>query len=267
MKFGIHADSGFSSGAFAPVPFCDFLEWQAVVAIESADCELRHRAATDQNRCAGFFPSLSGVPGIDGDFPSCRELMYLLPEIEHEGRSYRFNFIRLSLVCQASEPAWHIDSDAATALTGGNVHPADRLIHRLLLNLSETRERVVTYLDVDVSRIDLIQDGGYIRPAGSEPPLGKAFSVSVPPREGRMVHGIRFVSNRILHSGRDDEDGHFVQPDPPGRSPGAGGAVSDYEDVSVFCRTRATPWPDPTHTPRTPKRAFRSRSSVASVRT
>jgi hypothetical protein len=206
----VNADSGSASHAFLPVPFRTFLEWPAVAAIKRADRELRCRAAIDQNRCAGFFPSLRGVPAIDHEFPCCRELMHLVPEIEHEGRAYRFNFIRLSLVCQASEPTWHIDSDAATALTGGNVNPADRLIHRLLLNLSETRERVLTYLDVDVLRIGLLQDGGYIRPAKTESPRGKAVSVSVPVREGHVVHGISFVSNRILHSGRDDEDGHFV---------------------------------------------------------
>jgi hypothetical protein len=206
----VNAARGFVSRAFVPAPFCAFVEWPVVAAIKRADRELRCRAAIDQNRCAGFFPSLSGVPDIDCDFPSCRELMHLVPEIEHEGRAYRFNFMRLPLVCQASEPTWHIDSDAATALTGWNVNPADRLIHRLLLNLSETRERVLTYLDVDVLRIDLIQDGGYIRPAKTESPGGKALSISVPAREGPVVHGISFVSNRILHSGRDDEDGHFV---------------------------------------------------------
>ena len=68
----------------------------------------------------------------------------------------------------------------------------------------------MTYLDVDVLRIDLIQDGGYIRPAKAESPRGKALSISVPVREGPIVHGISFVSNRILHSGRDNADGHFV---------------------------------------------------------
>src|ERR1700722_6138887 len=42
---------------------------------------------------------------------------------------------------------------------------------------------------------------------------------------------------------------------------------TSYEDTSAFSSTSATPWPEPTQTPRTPKRAFRSRNSVASVRT
>jgi hypothetical protein len=210
MNSQVATDSSRAGGAFLPVPFCALLEGPAVDAIDGAERELRRRAATDENRCAGFFPTLNGVPGIDGNFPSCRDLMRLVPKIEHESRVYRFNFIRLSLVCQASQPAWHIDSDAATALTGGDVSPASRLIHRLLLNLSGTRERVVAYLDVDVLTAGLVQDGGYIRPARSETALGTARRVSIPVREEAVVHGISFVSNRIFHSGQDDPEGHFV---------------------------------------------------------
>ena len=102
MKSQVATDSRPVGGAFLPVPFCAVLEGPAVAAIDTAERELRRRAATDGNRCAGFFPTLSGVPGIDSDFPSCRDLMRLVPKFEHEGRVYRFNFMRLSLVCQAS---------------------------------------------------------------------------------------------------------------------------------------------------------------------
>jgi hypothetical protein len=210
VKSQVASDSSSACGAFLPLPFRVVLEGPAVDAIDRAERELRRRAAADENRCAGFFPTLSGVPGIESNFPSCRELMRLVPKIEHESSAYRFNFIRLSLVCQASQPAWHIDSDAATALTGGDVSPASRLIHRLLLNLSGTRERVVAYLDVDVLTAGLVEEGGYIRPARSERALGTARSVSIPVREGPVVHGISFVSNRIFHSGQDDAEGHFV---------------------------------------------------------
>jgi hypothetical protein len=210
MKSLLASGSRRAGDAFLPVPVCAVLEGPAVAAIDRAERELRRRAATDANRCAGFFPTLSGVPGIESNLPSCRDLMRLIPTIEQEGSSYRFNFIRLSLVCQASQPAWHIDSDAATALTGGDVSPARRMIHRLLLNLSGTRERVLAYLDVDVLTAGLVQEGGYIRPAKSETALGKARSVSIPVREGAVVHGISFVSNRLFHSGQDDAEGHFV---------------------------------------------------------
>src|SRR4051794_2013019 len=55
-----------------------------------------------------------------------------------------------------------------------------------------------------------------------------------------------------------------------------GGRATDVIDPLVkrlhghavgFSRTRATPWPDPTQTPRTPYLASRRRSSVASVST
>jgi hypothetical protein len=32
----------------------------------------------------------------------------------------------------------------------------------------------------------------------------------IPPRYGASVNGLVFVSNRVLHSGVDDERGHFI---------------------------------------------------------
>ena len=34
--------------------------------------------------------------------------------------------------------------------------------------------------------------------------------MAFPPRHGASVHGLAFVSNRVLHSGVDDESGHFI---------------------------------------------------------
>ena len=117
MKSQVSADSSAAGGAFLPLPFRAVLEGPAVDAIDGAERELRRRAATDENRCAGFFPTLSGVPGIESDFPSCRDLMRLVPKIEHESRVYRFNFIRLSLVCQASQPACQARRERLSAVS------------------------------------------------------------------------------------------------------------------------------------------------------
>jgi hypothetical protein len=90
------------------------------------------------------------------------------------------------------------------------VHPPYWLVHRLFLNLSGRQQRVLSYRDVDVLTIDLVHEGGYVRPAKTESPLGRARTISIPAREGPAVHGISFVSNRILPSGQDGAHGHFV---------------------------------------------------------
>jgi hypothetical protein len=86
--------------------------------ITAAEDELRLGAIEDRNRCCGYFPALTGKSGIRTELPACRVFAETLPAISHAGITYRFNFLRLSLVCQSADPAFHLDSDAAFALTG-----------------------------------------------------------------------------------------------------------------------------------------------------
>ena len=65
-----------------------------------------------------LLPALEGVHGIDCDLPACRAFAMSLPVIDHGGVEYRFNFLRLSSKQQSADPAYHLDSDAATALSG-----------------------------------------------------------------------------------------------------------------------------------------------------
>lgn len=81
---------------------------------------------------------------------------------------------------------------------------------RVLLNLSPTGERTLHYLDLDVCATSLIHEGAYVHPADPTAPTGYSARATIPPRSGRIVHGIRFVANRVLHSGIDGPHGHFV---------------------------------------------------------
>jgi hypothetical protein len=176
----------------------------------AAEHELRSRARSDRDKCCGYFPALAGTEGIVSDLPACRAFAAELPQIAYAGSMYCFNFLRLSLVQQSSKPEFHLDSDAATALTGDVETIRQRQVLRMVLNLSVHNQRALHYLDVDSGSIELAVRGGYVRVAETESVREKALTAVIPPRHGACVHGLVFASNRVLHSGVDDEHGHFI---------------------------------------------------------
>ena len=178
--------------------------------ITAAEDELRLGAIEDENRCCGYFPALAGMSGIRTELPACCAFAEALPSIPHAGVIYGFNFLRLSLVCQSADPAFHLDSDAATALTGDTASLNQRDVLRLLLNLSGRVERVLHYLDVDPQGTNLVAEGSYVRAKDPERLRTHARVAVIPPRVGTTVHGLAFASNRVLHSGLDGERGHFI---------------------------------------------------------
>jgi hypothetical protein len=178
--------------------------------ITAVEDELRLGAIEDRDRCSGYFPALAGMTGIRTEMPACRVFAETLPTVSHSGTTYRFNFLRLSLICQSADPVFHLDSDAATALTGEVGSLNERVVLRLLLNLSSHQERVLHYLDVDPRTTDLVAEGSYVRAKEPEKLRTRARATVIPPRVGTRVHGLVFASNRVLHSGLDGEHGHFI---------------------------------------------------------
>ncbi len=179
-------------------------------ASTAAASELRERALIDRDRCCGYFPSLAGAPGIHVDLPACAEFAIRLPEIRSAGAVYRFNFLRLSLVRQSSVPAYHLDSDADTAITGDVARLGERRILRLLLNLHQRSDRAVHYIDVDPSSVALAAQGSYLCVAEPAAVRSHARVLTIPRRRDATVHGAAFASNLVLHAGVDDAEGHFV---------------------------------------------------------
>jgi hypothetical protein len=184
------------------------------------------RAAVDRDACCGYFPALEGVHGIDCDLPACHAFATSLPVINHGGAEYRFNFLRLSLKQQSVNPAYHLDSDAATALSGDVRTIRRRRVQRLLLNLSSRSERTLHYLDVDSSCVEVVVDGSYVRVADPCGLADHARAANIPPRRGSHVAGLLFAANLVLHSGVDDISGHFV---------GAYGVDEIDHDASTDC--------------------------------
>ncbi len=174
------------------------------------EVELGARAALDRDRCRGYFPALEDVQGIDSDLPACHAFAACLPRIRHGGADYQFNFLRLSLRPQSVDPAYHLDSDAATALSGDVSSLRRRRVTRLLLNLSSQNDRTLHYLDVDPRCVELVAEGSYVRAADPSGLAERALTATVPARRGAHVAGLVFAANLILHSGVDGASGHFV---------------------------------------------------------
>ena len=179
-------------------------------SMAEVETELGVRAALDQNGCCGYFPAFEGIQGIDSDLPACRAFGARLPSIRHLGEEYLFNFIRLSVTQQSVDPAFHLDSDAATALSGEVTTLRQRRVARLLLNLSARNERALHFLDVDPYGVDLISDGSYVRAADPRQLAEHMLTAVIPARTGSRVAGLLFASNLVLHSGVDEVGGHFV---------------------------------------------------------
>jgi hypothetical protein len=176
----------------------------------AAERELAMHARADRDCCCGYFPALSGADGIVSALPACIAFARWLPLLEHEGVAYRFSFVRLSLVAQSAQAAFHLDSDAATAITGEVSDLAAREVRRLLINLSTRSERTLHYLDVDPWSVSLETEGSYVRASEASDLHRYARTVTIPRRRGSRVHGVAFTSNHLLHSGVDDANGHFV---------------------------------------------------------
>ena len=179
-------------------------------SIPEVETELGARAGLDQNRCCGYFPALRGVRGIDCNLPACRAFRERVPSIEHCGAKYQFNFIRLSLIQQSVDPAFHLDSDAATALSGDVSTIKRRRVARLLLNLHSQSGRALHFLDVDPNCVELTSDGSYVRAADPRALIKREMTAVIPARSGSRISGLLFPANRVLHSGVDDDGGHFV---------------------------------------------------------
>lgn len=205
--------------AFQPIA----IEWELPgdeALVTAAGEELRGKAGSDANGCYGYFPGMRGLADIDSDLPHSQAFAEAVPTITIGDKALGFNFVRTSLVQQRGDAPFHLDSDAATALTGDVGTLGSRLVWRLLLNLSGVHPRTLAYLDANIDTVRLSNEGGYIH-CEDKAAAATARTHTIAPRAGRLVSGVLFCANRVLHTGRDDENGHFVagygceQPVPP----------------------------------------------------
>lgn len=172
--------------------------------------ELTAKAKTDKNKCWGYFPAMKDKASIDTKLPISRRFAQSVPELRVNEFDMNFNFVRLSLVKQTGDSPFHLDTDAATALTGNAATLSKRLVWRLLINLSDKHPRTLSYLDIDSSKITLVDDDGYVHCDKKLVTKDVIRRIAVAPRRDNHVSGVLFCASRVLHTGQDDKFGHFV---------------------------------------------------------
>lgn len=84
-----------------------------------------------------------------------------------------------------------------------------RYVFRLLLNLSTARPRTLAYLDLDPTQVRLAGRGAYVQ-CVQPIDLERVVQLAIPPRRGRLAHGLFFCASRVLHTCEDDNEGQFV---------------------------------------------------------
>lgn len=203
--------AGVTEAAYRP-RIIEFEGFVAVEAIEAVEAELRLHAKADSNQSYGYFPSMGEREGIGTDLPACQEFAKRYPTITPDGFHIPlgFNFLRMSRIRQPARSPYHIDSDAATALTGDVSDIADRRVWRFLMNLNSKHERTLSYLDIDPFSVELEAGDGYIHIGDTAVGPNDIRTIDVPPRDGHTVSGVLLSVNHVLHTGKDDEHGHFI---------------------------------------------------------
>lgn len=179
-------------------------------ALREAEAELRSHSLADDNHCYGYFPGMKANQGVDANLPHSQRFAQAVPTLFMDDKLLQFNFMRMSLVRQHGDSPFHLDSDAATALTGDVDTVSERLVWRLLLNVSDDHPRTLAYVDVDPSTVTLTSQGGYIHCEDAKLTAKYKKTIAIPPRRDLRVSGVLFCASRVLHTGQDDEHGHFV---------------------------------------------------------
>lgn len=177
--------------------------------VETVEQELKKKALIDPDQCFGYFPAMQ-VEGIYSDLPASQAFEATIPWLRVNELDLGFNFLRMSLVEQKASASFHLDSDAATALTGDLDSVGERHVWRLLLNLSPDHNRYLSYVAIDPFKLPLTKRQNYIYCPDVAIPRDKIRTTPIPSRLQHIAHGVLFCSSQVLHSGQDDENGHFV---------------------------------------------------------
>lgn len=179
--------------------------------IAAAHAELQRKAAEDAYKCFGYFPGMRAHANeLDFNLSACQAFAAAVPELLVAEKQLDFGFLRMSLIKQSGISPYHVDSDASAALTGDEACVSKKQIWRLLMNMSDTHERTLSYLNIDPSSVKLANKNGYVH--FPETAIADTYvrTVIIPPRRKTKVVGVLFCASRVLHAGQDDEFGHFV---------------------------------------------------------
>lgn len=191
--------------------------------IKAAEAELAAGAEADPYKCWGYFPFMArltignGLPHmdrrpLDHNLPASQNFVREVPEVTVQSHTLFFNFMRLSLVKQmpVMDSPYHLDGDAGTGITGKPDRLPESFVWRCVLNLSSEHSRTLSYLTVAPSELELVTKDGYSYCPNDQIEPEMIGNAVIEPRQGDQASGVFFCASRILHTGRDDDNGHFI---------------------------------------------------------
>lgn len=180
--------------------------------------ELERYITTQSDRKSmtwGYFPELSPD---DAQYPHCVKFAKIFYDnvVQHntdlQGIDLQLAFIRLATQEPQSDfGGMHIDASSGIShVWPKNISPTHEVL-RLLFNLG-TKPRKLEYCSLDRQQLakagfTIPRDHYEILDIASDIPLE---TVELPPIEHGAVYGLQFVSTRIPHAGRTNNDGHFL---------------------------------------------------------
>lgn len=185
-----------------PIRLCH----QSLQLLADAQAELTERAAAADG-CWGLFSD-------QDDLPASRQLAASMPEQPFFTRQHQFSWLRLSLGRPATAPNYHLDADSGTGVGSGKAGSRllpRRRIWRLLVNLHDSEERQVAFLNVAPDSLALTRRGGAIGLAEHEEVDGfEEQLLRIPPREAAHCWAAYLCVTRVLHAGYETPAGHFL---------------------------------------------------------
>jgi hypothetical protein len=197
---------------FAPVIFEAEVPLKAMALLGRLDSDLTGLAEIGGNNCWGHYYEDSG-PVPPETATVFDEFAEAWPRLEHGGRTYDLAWVRRSTGGTEQAGSTHLDASPVTGIRGGGeagVIPA-RKIWRAVVNLSDLFERKIEYLDADVRDIPWQADRGFVRLAdGADNSIYPAKTLVLPHRNGARAWAANLCVSRVAHSGRDDNQGHFL---------------------------------------------------------
>lgn len=95
-------------------------------------------------------------------------------------------------------------------MTGDATTIGKRIVWRLLVNMSAENPRKISYIDANPMTLPLESHDGYINCPSELINTQDIRYIDLKPRIRRIAQGALFCSSRLLHTGQDDENGHFI---------------------------------------------------------
>ena len=188
---------------FWPVMF--ETEWEAIADFAGMNQELEFAALSSGNPDSMQMLLRADLDNLAGQLPITTAFARQYSTREFGYRNYDFSFIARSLVPQQAMAELHVDANANSGI--GEWQTSVRS-WRMLINLSDEYPRVMKWSQENTARMQKTKLGGYLACSGFDPEM--LATISLEPRQGRLVNGVIFCASEVAHSGSDGPHGRFT---------------------------------------------------------